>query len=84
MKIIQLILIAIGISAISFIGYIGLQKVDRYLDMKALHECAQDYKMEITNTETNEVKIRPLEQQVKECAWQKGVRNWEGVWSDLP
>lgn len=84
MKIIQLILIAVGIGTMAFLGYVGLQKVDRYLDMKALHECAQDYKMEITNTETNEVKIRPLEQQVKECAWQKGVRNWEGVWSDLP
>lgn len=83
MKIAQLIIIVIGIGLFVYLGYMGLTKVDRYLDLKALHECAQDYRMEITNPETNEVKIRPLEQQVKDCAWQKGVRNWEGVWSDL-
>lgn len=71
--------------AIAVIAYLSFQRVDRYLDIKAIHECAQDYSQEIVvDPATNTRKIRPLEQQVKECAWQKGVRTgWEGVWSDL-
>lgn len=61
-----------------------LQRVDRMLDLQALHDCASDYRQEIVVSDKI-TKIRPLEQQVQECAWQKGVRPaWTGIWSDLP
>lgn len=72
------------IITIIIITFLAVRRVDRYLDMKAVHECAQDYQQEIVDPATNIRKIRPLEQQVKDCAWQKGVRKgWEGVWGDL-
>ncbi|CAN5131470.1 hypothetical protein BH09PAT2_BH09PAT2_04960 [soil metagenome] len=74
-----LVIIVIGV-----IAFMGMRRVDRYLNMKAIHECAEDYRQEITDPATNTRKIRPLEQQVKDCAWQKGVHTgWEGVWGDL-
>lgn len=72
-------IILVGIAVLAFFG---MQRIDRYLDLRAIHDCAQDYRQEIVMDEKTK-RIRPLEQQVRECAWQKGVRgDWEGVWSD--
>lgn len=74
-------LIAIAMGLIAYGFSLVLNEYRRDINAKIIHECAQDYKNEITINEKTKV-IRPLEQQVRECAWQKGVRPaWEGVWS---
>lgn len=74
----------ISIVAFAAVVFLGLQRVDRMLDLQALHDCATDYRQEIVVNEKT-TKIRPMEQQVQECAWQKGVRPaWTGIWTDLP
>ena len=67
-----------------------LQRVDsaltnqqRSLDLQALQDCAMAYRQETTTTVTGVTVSRPMEQQVRECAWLKGVK-WDGVWSDIP
>lgn len=78
------LIFAIGITAFAAVVFLGLQRVDRMLDLQALHDCSADYRQEIVVNEKT-TKIRPMEQQVQECAWQKGVRPaWTGIWTDLP
>jgi len=60
-----------------------MARVDRYVQNEAINACAESYRTETTNITTGVTTIRPMEQQVRECAWQKGVREWDGVWSDL-
>jgi len=79
-KIVMTLLILAALAGIAFIGF---QKIDRYLDIKAIHDCTASYQQEITDETTGIVKKRPLEQQARECAVQKGVTNWDGVWSDM-
>lgn len=84
MKKIYLVITIIVIALVSVGFYVSLQEVNRYLDLKAIHDCSLDYHTEIPGkTATQEATFRPMEQQVRECAWQKGVKSWNGVWSDL-
>jgi hypothetical protein len=61
----------------------SLARFDTYNTAKIIHDCAQDYSYQITNTDTGRITTRPLEQQVRECIYQKGVKksSWDGVWS---
>jgi hypothetical protein len=77
-----ILLIALVLGVLATV-VVGSQKADRYLNNQALHDCAMDYRMQISASDSASVKFRPMEQQVKECAWNKGVRGWTGVWSDL-
>lgn len=90
MKIVFAVLFAIAIAVTGGVAYLAalrfdaaLQRVDRAQDLQAIQDCAMAYRQERTNALTGVITIRPLEQQVRECAWQKGV-TWDGVWSDLP
>lgn len=60
----------------------ALANQQRNLDLQALQDCAMAYRQE-TTTLTGVTISRPMEQQVRECAWLKGVK-WDGVWSDIP
>lgn len=83
-KIITTILTLATVAGIAFFGLKnGLERFDRYMDLKAIQDCASSYQQSITDEETGIVRNRPLEQQARECAIQKGVENWDGVWSDL-
>lgn len=63
----------------------ALSQRDQEIKSRIIHECAQDYRVETVNTTTGKTVFRPLEQQVRECIWQKGIRSgWEGVWSKSP
>lgn len=95
MQITKYILIAVIVTAILLGLVFGaltvLNRVDslieqnkRALDLQAIQDCAVAYRQETTIATTGATISRPMEQQVRECAWQKGVRTWEGVWSDLP
>ncbi len=82
MNITKLILIAFGIATFGVVSFYALKSFNRYTDVLAVHDCAQDYKQEIVVSETTK-KIRPLEQETHDCAYQKGVKNWTGIWTDL-
>jgi hypothetical protein len=57
-------------------------RFDTYMNVKIVHDCAQDYRSDLVNQDTGRTVSRPLEQQVRECSWQKGLKTgWEGVWS---
>lgn len=84
MKFLNTFLLLLIIIFIAVIAYFASQRVDRFLDNLAIHDCAMDYHRETTDTETNQKVSRPLEQQVRECAWQKGAKHWNGVWSKTP
>ena len=79
MEVIKAIITFLAIAVFAAVAFFGMQRVDRYLNNVAIHDCAQDYRSSVT--QNGQVVSRPLEQQVRECAWQKGVRNWNGVWS---
>lgn len=82
MELIKAVITFIAIAVFAAVAYFGMQRYDNYLRNTAIHDCAQAYRIEYTE---NGRKInRPLEQQVRECVWQKGVRNWEGVWTGYP
>jgi hypothetical protein len=83
MKQINTVLLAILVAIIGVVSFVGVKQVNRRLDLQAIHDCSQDYRQEFNTGETTKVS-RPLEQQVKECAWNKGVRGWVGIWSGLP
>ena len=91
LKYIVIVLIAAAIiGGLVFGALQALQRVDtalahqqRTLDLLAIQDCAMAYRQETTNALTGQTISRPMEQQVRECAWQKGVE-WDGVWSDLP
>lgn len=83
-KIITTILTLVTLAGIAFFGLNnGFKRFDRYMDLKAIQDCTSSYQQEITDETTGVVRNRPLEQQARECAIQKGVENWDGVWSDL-
>ncbi len=95
MQIIKNILIAVAIAVVLggliFGAVNALERVDtmlaqnqRALELQAIQDCAMAYRQETTTATTGQTISRPMEQQVRECAWQKGVRTWDGVWSDLP
>lgn len=90
MKNIYAILFGIALVVIIGITYVAttrfdaaMQRVDRAQDLQAIQDCAMAYQQERPNAQTGGTSTRPLEQQVRECAWLKGVK-WDGVWSDLP
>ena len=66
-----------------FVASNTFTRYDAYNTTRIIHECAQDYHYEITNEDSGRVTIRPLEQQVRECVYQKGIKKstWDGVWS---
>ena len=71
------------LALVAGITFFALKRVDRYLDIRAIQDCTSSYRQEITDETTGVTKQRPLEQQARECAMQKGVKNWDGIWSDL-
>jgi len=82
MKIAYFMLALLTLLAIAGGGYYTLQEYKRSVDNEAIHQCAQDYHQTIVN-EGQPTRMRPMEQQVRECAQQKGVQDYNGVWSDL-
>lgn len=79
----KIITTILTLATLAGIAYFGFQRLDRYMDLKAIQDCTSSYQQVITDDTTGIVKNRPLEQQARECAIQKGVQDWDGVWSDL-
>lgn len=77
------VLWAATLGVVFFVASTTFTKFDSYNTAKIIHDCAQDYHYEITNSDTGRVTVRPLEQQVRECIYQKGIKKstWDGVWS---
>lgn len=85
-NILKLLLSLTALIVISVLAYIGLQTYNRALDLQAINDCTTSYRQEIveaSDSATQKIISRPLEQQARECTTQKGVENWDGVWSDL-
>lgn len=83
MQYLKLILITFGIIVFGVVSYFGIKSFNRYTDVLAINACTQDYRQQITKDDKTVI-TRPLEQQATECAYNKGVKTWTGVWSDLP
>ncbi len=83
MEIVKHVLLFALILLIGGASYMGYRVLNRQLDNEAIHDCALDYRQQYSDTNKGITIIRPLELQVRECAWNKGVRNWNGVWSGI-
>lgn len=74
MKIITPLLIAIGVIGIAAALWYGLMMyVPQWRGDKARHECAQDYRMEYLDTETNTTVIKPIDDLYRQCLDEKGL-----------
>lgn len=82
MNIIKTLLVILSIVVFGVVAFFAINRFDRFMDIKAIHDCAQDYRQEITDS-NGKVVSRPMEQQTHDCAFQKGVKNWTGIWTDL-
>lgn len=67
------------IAALAVLSYFSFQRVDRYLELKAVDDCAREYQTEYTDVANNTKITRPLEAPFTECVWEKGVRTWHGT-----
>ena len=82
-NIIKIIATLLTLALLAGVTFFALKRIDRYLDIRAIQDCTSSYQQDRPDETTGVVKHRPLEQQARECAIQKGVKNWDGVWSDL-
>ena len=81
MSVVNQFISLIAIVAFGTVAYLSLQKVDvafsyveKYLEIEAYHDCAQDYRMEYTNLEDNTVISQPLAEPYEQCLEDKGLR----------
>ena len=73
-------LLTLGV--VFFVASNAFGRADQYLKSQMVHDCSADYMSQTVNTETGRTVIRPLEQQVRECIYQKDTKQeWTGVWS---
>lgn len=78
-RIIQTILIAATLIAGVLLYRDFSGKQEQVYRQQVITTCMERYSQTV-ETETGTI-TRPLEQQVRECTWQLGVRDWNGIWS---
>lgn len=67
------------IIAVAIIFYLSILRIDRLLYLKAINDCANEYRIEYNDLAKNTKIIRPLEGPFRECVWNKGIKNWVGM-----
>jgi hypothetical protein len=68
-----LLLIGLSLVATVAVSFIGLPQVTRFLDLKARHDCASDYRLEFRDQATNTTITQPVEDLYQKCLAEKGV-----------
>jgi hypothetical protein len=68
------ILTVLSLATLLFIAYHASQKIDRYFEIVARHDCAQDYHLQYTDTVKKTVIVRPLDDLYEQCLSQKGIQ----------
>lgn len=72
-------ILTIGLILSTVVGWLVVVRVDRFLEYKAVTDCANDYHVEMDDTRNHTKTIRPLESAYKECLWNKGITKWYGT-----
>lgn len=77
------VLWAVTLGLVFVMANSAFARYDSYHLSQVINNCAQNYTYEVTNTDTGRITRRPLEQQVRECIYQNGIKKstWDGVWS---
>lgn len=70
----KLILSILAFIAVVILVVFALQRVDKYLDLKAREDCATAYHLEYTDAAGNTKVIRPVEDLYQQCLAQKGIK----------
>jgi hypothetical protein len=73
------ILWALTLLVIGVIISVAFIRVDRFLDLKAINDCAMEYKLSYFDQKTNTTITRPLDKPFEQCINNKGVTNWKGI-----
>lgn len=73
MKAVAHILIALGLFAIAGMMYLGITEAQAALKNQARHACAQDYKLEYFDQNTNTTVTKPIDDLYSQCLTEKGI-----------
>lgn len=73
MKHIGQLLTGIGLIMLAGTVLIVVLRVDDYLTQQAIHDCAQDYRMEYVDPLTNTTVIKPIDDLYEQCLETKGL-----------
>ena len=86
MKHFSSIISLISIVVIAIIAYGSYVSFNRYLEYKAVNDCANAYRTEYSDISKADKEagkdykiIRPLEGAFKECVWNKGIHKFYGT-----
>jgi len=69
-KNLELIILAIVLAVLVFLGF---TRIDQYLKLKALDDCAKEYRYEVVTPEGGKVSY-PLGNEYQKCLKEKGYR----------
>ncbi|HLD01383.1 MAG TPA: hypothetical protein VJC10_00760 [Patescibacteria group bacterium] len=78
----KILITSFGLAAIAVsivVAFFAMQRTDRYLELKAIRDCAETYRVEVADEKSGKTTIRPLEDPYRECVWNKGVKSWQGT-----
>lgn len=67
------IILLLVIVVAGILAFLAIQKVDKYLILKAIHECAIDYRYEYYDEGTSTRITQPLNEMYQKCLEQKDI-----------
>lgn len=73
MKLVQTLLTTLGLVAIAAVLFLGVSEFKKYNDLKARHDCAQDYHLEFYDQNTATTVIKPIDDLYAVCLTEKGL-----------
>lgn len=73
MKAVAQILTAFGLLAIAGSIYFGVMQAQSYVQNQARHNCAQDYRLEYFDANTNTTVVKPIDDLYQACLTDKGL-----------
>jgi hypothetical protein len=73
MKTIANILIALGFFAVAGVMYLGVLEAKTFIKNQARHDCAQDYRLEYSDANTNTTVVKPIDDLYQQCLSEKSL-----------
>jgi hypothetical protein len=68
------VLVGGAIFAVALATFSLAPRLDRYMELKAMDDCAQAYRMQYTDTKSNTVISQPIKDLYNECLQDKGLQ----------
>lgn len=67
------IITILSVTILAVLWFLTLNRLDRYLDLKAIQDCAASYQLRYTNSTDGTTITRPLDEPYAQCLKEKGV-----------